>query len=65
MVVTVGLTVGLGRLLVNPGGFEVQVYVKFAGALGSPMDTDSPWQIAASLPIKSGGNVFTVTVVLL
>ena len=64
--VTVGLTVGLARVEVNPAGTELQLKelpgVKVGGA---PRVVLSFRQISLSVPAIASGNGFTVTVTLL
>ena len=64
VVVTVGLTVGLARVEVNPAGNDVQLkafILPFRGALRVVLPFK---QIALSAPAMAAGNGFTVTVTL-
>jgi hypothetical protein len=63
VVVTVGETVGLARVEVNPAGLELQLYVLPETAV-APILALAFRQIVLLLPAAATGNGFTVTVTL-
>ena len=60
MVVTVGETLGLLPVDVNPDGLLVQLYV-LPETDAAPMETELPEHIVLAEPVEAAGSGFTVT----